>query len=355
MLRFFLNFRIVSGMILTLSPFAGQFFQDIPNSLLIYVCYALVPSIPFWGKLLQSVPITVFRLSASAAAVSAFFLPEGTLSAALAGFAYGSVIPLCIRSTEHLFHHQSSTSHGVLWGTVLFLSAAFFQRFLQQSVPGSLLIATALGIFLLPKPALSYKEYIPSPLTEPFRTRFRKPCFFTVTITSSLCLAFLMYDSCAIRLIAFLPASSLLFWTIPASGALLAGWFIERKGIFSSCVLLIFLCESPLLCLCFPGSRAALLFGQVLLLAAAGGLPVILAVLTHYLHGPVRYTESFSRLVCCIPLGIILSLPLGLLAEKNDSSPEEPAICLFFLLVLSFFCIFFAWKQRFVILKNQKV
>ena len=139
------------------------------------------------------------------------------------------------------------------------------------------------------------------------------------------------------------------------AGPLLAGWFTERKGVFHGCILLILLSQSPLLLLLQTQETTVLLVVQTLLLIAASGFPVILAVLTHYLYGPVNYPQSFGTLLFCIPTGLILVFPFLRPEESSRIPLEEPAVCLFCLFPLSFFCIFFAWKQRFVILKNQGI
>ena len=162
-----------------------------------------------------------------------------------------------------------------------------------------------------------------------------------------------MYQHADLPSVDFSPEVSPIFWAGLLGGPLFTGWFIERRGIFSGCILLLFLCESPLLCLCFPHSTAALLSGRVMLLIAAGGFPVVLAVLTHYLYGPHHYQRNLSTLVFCIPLGLMAALPFASFSGQRKIPLEEPAVCLFFLLILGFFCIFFAWKQRFIILKKR--
>lgn len=101
------------------------------------------------------------------------------------------------------------------------------------------------------------------------------------------------------------------------------------------------------------GSRVLPLAGRGLLAAAAGCLPVVLPILTHYLYGSINFLESFGRLVFFLPVGLLASMPFCYMAAEGELLPEDPVIFLLFLLVLSFFCIFSAWKHRFIILKNK--
>ena len=165
-----------------------------------------------------------------------------------------------------------------------------------------------------------------------------------------------------------------------AAAPVLTALFMERKGVFSGCVLLIFLCESAVLCLgsagsaadglvgsaagimggvsggtaaADVGSRVLPLAGRCLLATAAGCLPVVLPILNHYLYGSISFLESFGRLVFFLPAGLLASMPFCYLASEGELLPEDPVIFLLFLLVMSFFCIFSAWKHRFIILKNK--
>ena len=101
------------------------------------------------------------------------------------------------------------------------------------------------------------------------------------------------------------------------------------------------------------GDKVACAWTGMWLAAAAGCLPVVLPILNHYLYGSISFLESFGRLVFFLPAGLLASMPFCYLAAEGELLPEDPVIFLLFLLVLSFFCIFSAWKHRFIILKNK--
>ena len=120
-------------------------------------------------------------------------------------------------------------------------------------------------------------------------------------------------------------------------------------------MLLLFFFASALLCLVLclhPFFSAA---GSGMAGLSAGGLLFLLPVLLSYLYGQTDYLESCSRILTCLPAGVFMVLPICRLQRQGQLSPAEPAVLLSCFLLLAFFCIFFAWKQRFLILKNQQM
>jgi hypothetical protein len=149
----------------------------------------------------------------------------------------------------------------------------------------------------------------------------------------------------------FQPAA--LFWLCLAAAPILASAFAEKKGVFASCIFLIFLCEGTMFFLAFFNHPIAFAAGGLFLAFAFGCLTVVVPLLAFYLYGHINYLQNLSRLLFMLPLGMLLALPFLALAEKGMLIPAEAAVVLLTLLIMSFFCIFFAWKQRFIILKNE--
>ncbi len=359
MLRFFYKFRILSAIILSIIPFFSLFLSSQPFSFYTHFFYTAAFMIPFSGKLLQILPFRLFQILTACTAVFAFSAQTDfwTLadpwSSVLLGIACSTSLQLCVYTAEELSPRQNAASQGILCASILFAAALYYTATvrLQTSQQILSLLAVITGTFLSRKGVGSSSA--PALITAVMhRGRLRKPCFYVFSMTASMGIASVMYQNSSLPFHEIRPDTSPVFWACLLTGPLFTGWFIERRGIFSGCVLLLFLCESPLLVLCFPHNAYTLLTGQILLLIAAGGFPVVLTVLTHYLYGPSNYEKNFGCLAFCVPLGLFAALPFASESDRGQIPLEEPAICLLFLLVLGFFCIFFAWKQRFVILKN---
>ena len=151
----------------------------------------------------------------------------------------------------------------------------------------------------------------------------------------------------------FITPDSPLPWVFLAMGPLLAAIFTENRGIYPCCILSIFLLESALVCFTFPLTPAALTAARILLLLAAGTLPVILAVLALYTCGCSGYLYSLRQLCLWIPPGLFCASAFWSEDFIHSHNPQENAAFFILLLLFAFFSIFFAWKRRFIILKND--
>lgn len=127
--------------------------------------------------------------------------------------------------------------------------------------------------------------------------------------------------------------------------------FINRKGIYSGCILLIFLAEFSLtaagLYLTSPliSQLGDLTFG--LLLPA---LAITCPVLTFYMLGPAAFGTNISRVIVALPIGFSAVIPLYTIETRALLASPIIYLCLF-LLVCSFFTIFSAWSHRLILLK----
>ncbi len=354
MFCFFYKFRIIAAILLSSSVLFSQFLTSHTFEFYTYFFYTSAFAVPFSCWIMQKMNFRLLQSLTAASAASSFFAAADSWCAFLLGLSCGFILQFCVHGTNTLFPRQNASSQGILLACAFLFTGPFFLMLIRQPALQNSMLAAAVtaGLFLFPAVPSPTSQTQPPLLPPVHFSRFRKPCFFTFSIAASLGIACTMYQDSLLPSADFSPAISPVFWASLLAGPLFTGWFIERRGIFSGCILLLFLCESPLLCLCLPHSTAVLLAGRVMLLIAAGGFPVILAVLTHYLYGPHHYERNLSTLVFCVPLGLMAALPFASFSGHREIPLEEPAVCLFFLLILGFFCIFFAWKQRFVILKN---
>lgn len=134
-------------------------------------------------------------------------------------------------------------------------------------------------------------------------------------------------------------------------GPLITNLFIRVKGIYSGCILLIFLAESSLLFVTF--------YKNIFLLPALGffcigiiltSIIYLCPLLTYYLLGPRAYYHKLGSCLFSALCGGFLILPLSFLDESTLLSTEITMTTIGMLLI-SFFAVFSAWSHRFVLLK----
>lgn len=139
------------------------------------------------------------------------------------------------------------------------------------------------------------------------------------------------------------------------AGAAAAGLFSELKGIYSGCILTIFLAELSV----FSSDLWNPVF-QLYLSSLTGGLclsvlPVVSIIAVYYLKGPFGYNSCVSKIFPAMPLGLAAAGTASAMSAKSSLSAQNVSIVLMIMLVISFFTIFSAWKHRLVILNRQKI
>lgn len=352
MLRFFSETRTITGLFFLVCPMLSVLLTDRPVSFWVPFFCATALSLPILRIALQNLPLrfvlflftSVFLLgvSASQAAVSALLL--GCSSTLLL------LLPPAVMTG---WHPRNWTGMLAAAWSAAILGAPLLQyvaSLLPQLIWYIFLFCSAGSLICIRKPAESWKQ-TPPPLILERKKLYLRPAFFTAAISCSLLISLSIIPSPNAAEPPFTPNS--LFWLSLACGPQLAARFAEKKGVFSSCILLIFLCEATMLFLgFFTGSQAALA-GAVFLALSSGAMVITLPLLTFYLFGRNHYLKNLSRILFSVPLGLFFGVPCLQLAAEGQLPPDEAAIILLFLLVMGFFCIFFAWKQRFVVLKNE--
>ena len=450
MREFFYKTRNIAGIVLIISPLLGAFRPDRPFLFYLLLLTGAAAAVPVHcaGILFLPFRLWIFLACLAAAAgqilaapFAAGFLPFDPvwLSALLQGAACSGLLlllpPVMITGW---FRRSKTMVLGILWSVSLLLLPLWQAAFLHAAdwASAASAIFMAAGILFLQRPPVNFR-FRENPLLLGRSGTFVKPSIYTASIAASLgivvslsvlmtperntlspfgelhsvqasmllsggtlsALPSMLLSGDALSALPSMLLSGLaaaLPYLFLAASPVLTALFVERKGIFSGCVLLIFLCESAVLCLgsagsaaggfvgsagcgfaesvsgglvestagimggvpggaaaANVGSRVLPLAGRGLLAAAAGCLPVVLPILTHYLYGSINFLESFGRLVFFLPVGLLASMPFCYMAAEGELLPEDPVIFLLFLLVLSFFCIFSAWKHRFIILKNK--
>ena len=241
---------------------------------------------------------------------------------------------------------------GLAWSCSL-LCSIFLQiltEFTPVSTPALAAILTSVGFFCL-SGRIPHSQLLEHPPHDFFSPSMVKAVVFFLCLLTSI-------GVCSVISPAKSPASSesgLIFSFFLACGPLLSSWFAEKKGIYSSCILTIFLTETSLLLTSSSENSAALAAGGAILALAAGSTAVIIPMLTFYLCGRTGYIRGLLPLLLCIPVSLLFSWPFRIMASQGELVQQDTAAFLFFLLVMGFLCIFFAWKHRFIILKNKRI
>ncbi len=127
--------------------------------------------------------------------------------------------------------------------------------------------------------------------------------------------------------------------------------FIRKKGIYSACILLIFLTELSLMCSVFYGENTFLeAVGNLALGVLLPGIFITAALLTFYLLGPIDYIFNVLKTFIFILGGFFMYFPLQETAQ-TPASLQSLIIITYGILAISFFIVFSAWNHRLVLLK----
>ena len=241
---------------------------------------------------------------------------------------------------------------GLAWSCSLLCSMLL--QILTEFTPVSALalavILTSVGLFCI-RGRIPHVRLLEAPPHDFFSPSMVKAVVFFLCLLTSIGIGSVISPAKS-------PVSSesvLLFSFFLVCGPLLSSWFTEKKGIYSSCILTIFLTETALLLTGFSENRIFTSAGGAVLALAAGSTAVILPMLTFYLCGRTGYIRGLFPLLLCIPVSLLFSWPFRIMASHGELVQQDAAAFLFFLLITGFLCIFFAWKHRFIILKNKRI
>ena len=367
MLYFFYFARNILGLIMVISPVAGLLFIDFNPDLFVILSLASVLGIPVGLILLKILPFRLLNiLSASVFLVSAFRLTltgaagESWASLACMGLCFpmlAAILPVNIVSGW--FRSSKVRILGMVWSISL-VSAVILGIIMKRFTYTAFIISVAMMIagtgFLLQTPPhlpVRFTAAAPDSFHNAHQQKSSLKLFiFFLCISFTTGLAFMMHEAADIDF--FLSEKALFIAGLcagPAAAALL-GIF---RGIYSSCIWLLFLAEITMFC---SGQAAgAVLAGYSVALSSGlclGGLPVALPVMAYYVCGPVNYNDSFCRILTSIPAGLLLSAMVKMLVVNKTFLPWISAGAMI-LLIFAFFTIFSAWKRRLFLLKNTGI
>lgn len=360
MMQFFYHTRNIFGPFLILSPLFGFLFLDKTLFFWFPVLFGATLgcfSFPFSPKKFSLHARFSLCLTVALVSLTVFSLPFPlpSLVTKILYFLFGASIgPLLLLFPSIMIIGWFPRSKTHLLGTLWFLSltASVFWNLLLTAFPAfgltSLWLSLIVGFHLCSQiPPFPFQRER-GPLDRP-PSYTAKSYLFLLPVVSApfLCLTLLQNETTTPS-----PYTGFLFIPLFLS-PLLFSYFIERKGVFSSCVLLVFLQEIALLCLIQTEYPYLPILGIIFVSVGFSAITVVLPILSLYLYGLRNLVYYLSKLMSAIPFGVGMTLYYIKFDPTLPLYSEMPTIFFLLLLTVGFLCIFFVWKGRFIILKNK--
>lgn len=286
-------------------------------------------------------------------------LPATAIGICLSGmFASGLLTVLPSSMVTGWFRMSKLPVFSVVWSVSVVLAVLWFfllqYNFSLYSLWGILFMLSG-AIFFLEEPPfpaiptnLSVSVFHPHFLKNQERNLLRTHIFFAI-ISFSLGNCLQLADWPALMqpenktVSTFFPPLLLL---LAAFAPYIAGAFISKKGIFSQCILQIFLAETAVMCFSSSGSLKLHIAGLLVLILCFMMLFVTLPILIYYLYGPANYPRRSCSVWRAVPTGFLASFLCTKSSVSGYYQVEALSLSALGLLVFSFFAIFSAWKHR---------
>lgn len=372
MVKFFYYSRNIIGLILLISPLVGFLFIDLNFTLSMVLLCALGAGILLGAACYDFLNFRLWTSLFCIAAAAGAFLLHGAESAytgqttvlSVAGTAFLGLYggSLCSIIPSNILVNWFRASKSILTGVVFSVSAvlgAFYSFFMERHT----YFALTLGLILMLAGVLFFLQHPPffmcSPVTsagERFESGKRRLTLkvFAFMFSASFVSGLSVFNPPDDIAAGFFISPQLLLIAGLAAGSLAAGILSEFKGIYSCCILIIFLAEFFIFCpdmtsLLWQPFVHAFLWGLFLSAAA-----VVIPIAVYYIYGPQGYNGCLGKVWSSLPLGIafsgFVSKGMKSLGAADLLSPQTGYILLTVLLVTCFFTIFSAWKHRFILL-----
>lgn len=370
-IKFFYCTRNIIGLILVISPLAGFLYIDFDFTLsMIFFC-ALAAGVPLGSLCYRLIGFRLWTgLACIAACLGALLLHGDAVSqpvgaAEAMGMAFVGLYAggLAVVVPSNLLVSWFRASKTFLMGTVFSISAVLgalisiiMERHTYAGASLSLVIMLTGTLFFLQRPPF----FINAPvLCEDKRFKDGKRAvtvklFVFIMVVSFAAGHSLFTGELTASFDYYFPPKSLFILGI-AAGPFLAGLLSEFKGIYSGCILVIFLAELSVFSLGVDRSAFQTYLGvlsQGLFLSA---MTVVIPIAVYYIYGPGGYSGCLGKVWPAFPLGLAGAGALSGVSHTFVSGellpPQAASICLMVLLVACFFTIFSTWRHRFILLK----
>jgi len=271
-----------------------------------------------------------------------------TVGFALIGLSCGALLLLIPSNlTIMWFGNNKVMFSGTIWSFSSLLGIIFSNLIAAYPLGGSsvCLVLTMIGSVLIKKFPAAYKDPLLS------HSQRISPRLNRKLLPAALFFLFLGLAQGLMYMMAVSNSSLNSSLSYMASGAvaapLISSLFCNKKGVFSSCILLIFLSELCTMFLSFYNyapfvqNIAVFLFGGVLTMTLC-----LLPVFCFYMFGPGNINSRLVSSAIFLPLGFLIAFFIPL--------TEKDLVSLTFLTILcSFFALFSAWRHRLTLLKSS--
>ena len=371
MIQFFYHTRNILGLILVISPLVGFLYIDFNFTLSMVFFCALAFGVPLGSICYRLVNFKLWTAFACVAACMGALLLHSeaasgaadaakVIGMAVVGFYAGGLTAIVPANLLVGWFRASKTLlAGIVFSLSIILGTLFAELMERNTYP-----VLAFSLFLMLTGCLLCLQRPPLFCSTPVLYQDKK--FKAVKRSAVIKLfIFVMAVSFAVGLSLFNPISTQtpdyvistrhMFILGLGAGAFTAGLLSEFKGIYSGCILIIFLAELSVFS--FDGGSGVF---QLYLNAFSDGMflsamTAVIPIVVYYVYGPGGYNSCLGRVWTAFPLGLASAGALSAYASDSAGNSvlmsQTASICLMALLVACFFTIFSTWRHRFVLLK----
>lgn len=368
MLKFFYGSKNIIGLFFILVPVFGFMFSANSEETFPVLLLSSVIGIPIARSFYNCLSFRFWLCFAGLMANYAMFLsvywkntPIEYIGSVLLGASAGGLLFVLAPNIIVGWFRINKT---LMFGFVLSLSVFFgfgfafllaFRPF--AAILCSVILMTASSVVFLEKPVLINFEEDMSQSSHARKSRVKSCLFFlfiavSVAVVCRIGYMDVLYSIGSVSAFSYEESGPLLIHGGMVLGPALVSLFTDKKGIYSGCILLLFLSEISVMSVGFYKTDTFMAYvGCFVFGALLTSAPIICSLLTYYLLGPACFNQNLCRIMVFFPLGLA-----SLLLMKNveyAAFQSYPVILgTLAMLVVGFFTVFSAWKHRLVLLKK---
>lgn len=368
LLRFFYGSKNIIGLFFMLVPALGFLFFANSEGAFPFILLSSAIGIPIARSFYNCLPFRLWLAFATLVSGYGMFLiiywsrtPLEYIGFILLGASAGGVIFVLVPNIITGWFRISKTTLFGWVGCFSVLLGLVFEFILTlkpfAAMAFALLLMTLSSALLLEKPLLINFEESLRETSHVKKSRVKSCLFFLFIAVSAAVVCRIGYMDILYSIGSFPPFPR----ENPGLAAVHAGMilgpaivalFTDRKGIYSGCILLLFLSEVSVMSVGFYKSNTFMAYaGAFVFGALLTSAPIICSLLTYYLLGPAGFNQNLCKTIILFPLGFSSLLIMKNIQQVNfDSYPVVVGTLI--MLVAGFFTVFSAWKHRLVLLKK---
>lgn len=134
-------------------------------------------------------------------------------------------------------------------------------------------------------------------------------------------------------------------------GPILSLLLLRKKGLYSVCIMLIFVTELALTCTnLYHDFNLGVILSNLALGTSITSTLFSCPIITHYLRGPISFHTAIILVISTVFIVFLMANPL-ILFIPNVLASQKFILITLMLLACNFFIVFSIWKHRLVLLK----